>query len=81
MSLSEALRLKITLYIVSDGGNKDDYGSFGWVIGTKEEILVRGRGVARGYPMQSFRAEGYGRLSVFRFSNLTVATRGCYAKS
>ena len=68
-SLQEALisKEKIQILFVSDGGSKEHYGSFGWLIGTATEILARGRGTARGFPMQSFRAEAYGRLAVFRF--------------
>jgi hypothetical protein len=52
-----------TLCIVSDGGQKDEYGSFGWVIGTKDEILFEGSGPARGQPMTSHRSEAYGKLA------------------
>jgi hypothetical protein len=54
---------------VSDGGSDAalSYGSFGWVLGTDEEILSGCKGVARGYPMTSYRAEGYGRISVLSF--------------
>ena len=67
ISLQEALLSteKITILFVSDGGGKDYYGSFGWIIGTETEVLARGRGTARGFPMQSFRAEAYGRLAGF----------------
>lgn len=52
-----------TLYIVSDGGCKDDRGSFGWVIASETEVLWKGWGTARGHPMSSYRAEAYGRLA------------------
>ena len=55
-----ALTSKSLLFVVSDGGNAKDMGSFGWTIATDLEALAQGKGVARGYPMQSFRAEGYG---------------------
>jgi hypothetical protein len=58
-----------TLLAVSDGGADipKNFGSFGWVIGTEHEILWECKGIARGYPMQSYRAEGYGRLSLLSF--------------
>jgi hypothetical protein len=43
------------------------YDSFGWVIGTDQAILWECKGIAPGYPMQSYRAEEYGRLSLLRF--------------
>ena len=33
---------------VTDGGNVGYYGTFRWVIGTDDEILARGCGIARG---------------------------------
>jgi hypothetical protein len=45
----------------------EDYGSFGWVIGTQAEIEYDCQGIARGYPIQSYRAEGYGRMSLLLF--------------
>jgi hypothetical protein len=44
-----------------------EYGSFGWVIGTNDEVIWECEGTARGYPMQSYRAEGYGRMSLLLF--------------
>jgi hypothetical protein len=57
------------LLAVSDGGADAalNYGSFGWVLGTDKEILWECKGIARGYPMTSYRAEGYGRISVLSF--------------
>jgi len=55
---------------VSDGGHKDDYGSFGWAIATDMEPktnLVQNNGLARGQPMSSHRAEAYGRISILLF--------------
>jgi hypothetical protein len=45
----------VNILVTSDGGHKDDYGSFGWVIGTKQEVIWDCEGIARGYPMQSSR--------------------------
>jgi hypothetical protein len=67
-SLCELLQQKnTTILAASDGGQKDDHGSFGWVIGTQDEVICDCEGVARGYPMQSYRAEGYGRMSRLLF--------------
>jgi hypothetical protein len=52
----------VKILVASDGGHKDDYGSLGWVIGTKDEVIWDCEGITRGYPMQSYRAEGYGSL-------------------
>jgi hypothetical protein len=44
------------------------YGAFGWIISTGEgERLVRANGPVRGYRPTSYRAEGYGILSILRF--------------
>ena len=51
------------LFIVSDGGQIGELGSYGWTIGTQEEILWEGTGPARGQPMTSQRAEAYGKLA------------------
>jgi hypothetical protein len=69
-SLYELLQQSnVKILIASDGGHRDDYGSFGWVhvIGTQHEVIWECDGVARGYPMQSYRAEGYGRMSLLLF--------------
>jgi hypothetical protein len=67
-SLYELLQQKNVIILVgSDGGHKDDCSSFGWVIGTKDAVIWDCEGVARGYPMQSYRAEGYGRMSLLLF--------------
>jgi hypothetical protein len=55
--------LNAILLIVSDGSQKFTYGSFGWLIGTQTQILASCSGAARGCPMTSYRAEGYGKLS------------------
>ena len=67
-SLYELLQQGNTnILVASDGGQKDEYGSFGWVIGTSHEVIWDCEGTARGYPMQSYRAEGYGRMSLLLF--------------
>ena len=55
------------LLIASDGGHHAEYGSFGWVLATDREIIWECKGIARGNPMSSYRAEGYGRLSMLSF--------------
>jgi hypothetical protein len=67
-SLYELLQQRnVNILVARDGGKKDDFGSFGWVIGTKDEVIWDCEGTARGYPMQSYRAEGYGRMSLLLF--------------
>jgi hypothetical protein len=62
-SLYETIKNRRPLFLVHDGGAAPPLGSFGWVLANADEILWTGLGTARGNPMQSFRAEGYGRLS------------------
>jgi hypothetical protein len=57
------LQKDATLLVVSDGGVINDDGSFGWVLGTDQEVLWECKGIARGYSMHSYRAEGYGLLT------------------
>lgn len=42
-----------TVTVVSDGGNLDQTGTLGWVIGIREETVWSGRGAARGTPMSA----------------------------
>lgn len=58
------------IYIVSDGGHIEQYGSFGWVVATDSTILIENTGAARGTPMSSYRAEAYGKLSWIIFLKL-----------
>jgi hypothetical protein len=72
ISLYEVFTQKqATLLAVSDDGADvpKSYGSFGRALGTDQEILWECKGIARGHPMQSYRSEGYRRLSLF--SSLT----------
>jgi hypothetical protein len=57
----------VNILVASDGGHKDDYVSFGWEIGAKHEVTWDCESIARGYPMPSYRAEGYGRISLLLF--------------
>ena len=58
---------QVSLLAASDCGHFDPYGSFGWVLGTSTEVLWTCNGIARGHPMSSYRAEGYGRMSFLSF--------------
>jgi hypothetical protein len=65
--LYELLTLQhATQLAVSDGG-----ADVLWLLrlgtSTEHEILWDCKGIARGYPMQSYRVEGYGRLSLLSF--------------
>lgn len=52
----------------SDGSVVKENGTFGWVIATATgEVLAKCMGPAFGIPMNSFRAEGYGLLSLLIF--------------
>lgn len=59
--------VKLQLIMCHDGGHRTKYGSFGWVISDGRYILWKGWGPAVGHPMQSFRAEAYGRLAAVCF--------------
>ena len=62
-----ALQRPNKIYVVSDGGAQGMHGSHGLVIATDDAALCEGNGIARGGPMQSFRAEGYGQLAGLSF--------------
>ena len=68
MSISTAITTDNNITIVSDGGMKNGYGSFGWIMETNTGTIT-GRGEAQGARelMQSFRAEGYGMLAALRY--------------
>ena len=55
-------------YIATDGSAPEGKGSFGWVISdTSGTILAQCKGPVFGAKITSYRAEGYGILSVLRF--------------
>ena len=57
-----------TILLASDGGAAYGHGSFGWIIcHNPEHVIARHKGLVRGYPISSRRAEGYGGLSLARF--------------
>ena len=58
----------LPLLMVSDGSSPNqDLGTYGWILGTKDHILARSAGHATGYPMDSHRAEGFGKLASLLF--------------
>jgi hypothetical protein len=57
----------VEILVASDSGHKDDYGSFGWIIVTQDEVIWDCQGIERGFPIQSCRAEGYCRMSLLLF--------------
>jgi hypothetical protein len=57
----------LKLYLISDGGAKDDLGSFGWELSIGRLVLWQGKGPTFGLDPGSFRAESYGMLSVLLF--------------
>ena len=59
--LAEEIRRRTgRIFLVTDGGAADVYGSYGWVVATKDQVLCKGRGYAKGFPMDLHRAEGIG---------------------
>jgi hypothetical protein len=65
--IEEINRITGQLYFVTDGGAAGIYGSYGWVVATKDKVLWRGRGKAKGYPMDSHHAEGTARVAGLLF--------------
>ena len=65
-----------TFIIVSDGGYKDYYGSFGVAIGTHNTTLCKIEDPAPGHSElgSSFRSEGYGMLAGLAFLRLIIQT-------
>jgi hypothetical protein len=51
-------------YVVSDGGAIKDCLFLLGIIGSDYEVLWECKGIARGYPMHSYRAKGYCRISL-----------------
>lgn len=56
-----------TFEVASDGGAREDLGSFGWNIAVRQETLWHCKGPTFGLLPGSFRAESYGMLSVLLF--------------
>jgi hypothetical protein len=57
----------LKLYLVSDGGAKEDLGSFGWELAIGRQILWHCKGPTFGLDPGSFRPESYGMLSAMIF--------------
>ena len=57
---AEITRRTGRLFLVTDGGAAGVYGSYGWVVATHDKVLWHGRGLAKGFPMDSHRTEGIG---------------------
>jgi hypothetical protein len=56
------------IYSASDGSIKDYQGSFGWLLSSPDgTVIIKCSGPAYGKQMKSYRAEGYGMLSLLRF--------------
>jgi hypothetical protein len=53
--------------LASDGGARDDLGSFGWNIAIEQTTIWKNKGPTFGLLPGSFRAESYGMLSAFLF--------------
>ena len=66
------------IILVSDGGALAQYGSYGWVLGTKDgKRLAQGSGAAFGFDPRSYRAEGYGAKAGTLF--ILLALKYCLA--
>jgi hypothetical protein len=65
MTLADALRLGLDIWLVTDGGDTDGNGYYGWVIATNTHILVRGKDLSPGNQEQneSLRSESTAYLS------------------
>ncbi len=64
----ETLASTTAIYSASDGSVKDHQGSFGWLLSTPDgTVILKCSGPAYGRQMKSYRAEGYGVLSLLRF--------------
>ena len=48
MTLADALQLGLDIWLVTDGGDTDGNGYYGWVIATDTHILVKGKGLSPG---------------------------------
>jgi hypothetical protein len=57
----------LKLYLDSDGGAKEDLGSFGWELAIGRQLLWHCKGPTFGLNPGSFRAESYGMLSAIIF--------------
>ena len=68
----------IRLLLVSDGSAPTQtIGTYAWVLGTKDDVLVRSAGCVTGFPIDSLRAEGYGKLAGLLFLKRFTEYMGC----
>ena len=69
--LVDTLQTSSRFVAAGDGSVVASRGTFGWVLAVPNgEFLVECHGPAYGSPMDSFRAEGYGLLSILTFLHL-----------
>jgi hypothetical protein len=66
-TLSQHLLNGDHLLFCSDGGAKENKGSFGWVITNSSKLLWECSGIATGWFANSFRSEGIGQLALLVF--------------
>ena len=68
-NLYQKLQKDETLYLVTDGGETNGKGYFGWVIGNKEETIVKHKEHSAGNSalIESLRTEIRGPLSLLYF--------------
>jgi hypothetical protein len=64
--LLHCLRTEPELYLAANGGAAEFRGSFGCVVATGDRILAECGGLTEGADPKSFRAEGYGLLTILR---------------
>jgi hypothetical protein len=57
----------VSIELASDGGARDDLGSFGWTIAYNKTTLWKCKGPTFGLSPGSFRAESYGMISALLF--------------
>eukprot|EP00957_Ditylum_brightwellii_P034335 2604823-Ditylum_brightwellii.AAC.1 len=69
MNLATNIKLGKQIWLAMDGGAKNAYGSFGWVIANDSFKLWEGKGCVYGNPdiMQLLRTESAGLLAVLHF--------------
>jgi hypothetical protein len=69
LSLADNLKLGKELFLVSDGGDTDGSGYYGWVIANDTHILYKGSGLSPGNQElnESLRSESTGYLAILRF--------------
>jgi hypothetical protein len=72
-SLGQHLLNGDRLFFCSDGGAKDNAGSFGWVIATATTLIWECSGIAAGWYANSFRSEDVGQLSLLVFLEVYIA--------